>query len=115
MGSSEEVLLLKQIESHDLLGNLIQQINKDADLAGVSFICDKSISAKELVPKIYAFLFQLITTDFGAYLNFLYRVDIPERVLKSIPEIEPELIAKKVTFMVLQREWQKVWFRNKNQ
>ena len=115
MESSEEVVLLKQIESHDLLGNLIQQIHKDADLAGVSFICDKGISAKELVSKIYAFLFQLITNDFGAYLNFLYRVDIPERALKSITEIEPELIVKKVTLMVLQREWQKVWFRNKNQ
>jgi len=115
MESGEELILLKQIESHDLLGNLIQQITKDADLAGTIFACDKDISAKELVHRMYVFLFQLISTDFGTYLNFLYRVDIPERAIKSITEIEPELIAKEVTIMVLQREWQKVWFRNKNQ
>lgn len=115
MESSEELILLKQIESHDLLGNLIQQIAKDADLAGAIFDCDKDISAKELVHKMYVFLFQLITKDFGTYLNFLYRVDIPEKAIKSITEIEPELIVQEVTIMVLQREWQKVWFRNKNQ
>lgn len=115
MESSEESILVKQIESHDLLGNLIQQITKDADLAGAIFTCDKDISAKELVHKMYVFLFQLITADFGTYLNFLYRVDIPERTIKSITEIEPELIVKKVTIMVLKREWQKVWFRNRNQ
>ncbi len=107
--------LLNQIESHDLLGNLIQQICKDADLAGAMFTCDMDVSAKELVQKMYIFLLQLITTDFGTYLNFLYRVDIPERAIKSITEIEPELIVKKVTLMVLQREWQKVSIRNKNQ
>lgn len=114
MGSSEEVVLLEQIESYDLLGNLILQITKDADLAGAKFTCDHCISGKELVHEIYDFLFQLITTDFGTYLNFLYRVDIPEKALKSITEIEPGLIVKEVTLMVLQREWQKVWFRNKN-
>ncbi len=115
MESREELMLLKQIESHDLLGNLIQQITKDADLAGAIFACGKNVSAKELVHKLYVFLFELITTDFGTYLNFLYRVDIPERAIKSITEIESELIVKKVTLMVLQREWQKVWLRNKNQ
>lgn len=114
MGSREELVLLKQIESHDLLGKLIQQIHKDADLAGASFICEQGISAKEFISEVYSFLFQLITTDFGTYLNFLYRVDIPEKALKSITEIEPELIVKEVTYLVLQREWQKVWFRNKN-
>ena len=115
MESGEELILLKQIESYDLLGKLIQQITKDAELAGAIFTCDKDISAKELVHKMYVFLFQLIATDFGTYLNFLYRVDIPERAVKSITEIEPKLIVKEVTIMVLQREWQKVRFRNKNQ
>ena len=82
MGSREELVLLKQIESHDLLGKLIQQIHKDADLAGASFICERRISAKEFISEVYSFLFQLITTDFGTYLNFLYRVDIPEKSIK---------------------------------
>jgi len=115
MESSGEIALIKQIESYDLLENLMQQITKDADLAGVMFICDKDISAKELIRKMYVFLFELMTADFGTYLNFLYRVDISEKTLKSMPETEPELIAKHVTLLVLKREWQKVWFRNKIQ
>ena len=115
MGSKEELVLLKQIESYDLLGKLIQQVHKDADLAGASFICEQGISAKEFISEIYSFLFKFKNTDFGTYLNFLYRVDIPESALKSITEIEAELIVKEVTNHVLQRECQKVWFRNKNQ
>ena len=115
MESPGEIALIEQIESHDLLKNLIQQITKDADLAGAMFVCDKDISAKELVLEMYVFLFQLMTADFGTYLNFLYRVDIPEKTLKSITETEPELIAKHVSLLVLKREWQKVWFRNKSQ
>ena len=115
MDSPREIALIEQIESHDLLENLIQQITKDADLAGAMFVCDKDISAKELIRKMYIFLFELMTADFGTYLNFLYRVDIPEKTLKSITETEPKLIAKHVTLLVLKREWQKVWFRNKTQ
>lgn len=115
MESPGEIALIKQIESYDLLENLIQQITKDADLAGAMFVCDKDISVKELVPKVYVFLFELMTADFGTYLNFLYRVDIPEKTLKSITETEPKLIANHVTLLVLKRELQKVWFRNKTQ
>ena len=115
MVPSEEIVLIKQIESHDLLENLIEQITKDADLAGAMFVCDKDISVKELVSKMYVFLFELMTADFGTYLNFLYRADVSEKTLKSITETEPKLIAKHVTLLVLKREWQKVWFRNKTQ
>ena len=115
MNADAEIALLEEIESYDLLEKLIQQIHKDADLAGAVFVCDGAISAKELILNIYDFLMKLMTTDFGTYLNFLYRVDLSEKVLKSITDTEPNLIAKQVTLMVLKREWQKVWFRNKTQ
>lgn len=115
MESSEEVVLIKQIESTDFLEKLIQQINKDATLAGSNFNCDKNVSVKELIEKVYDFIYKLITTEFDIYLSFLYRVDIPEKTLKANEETQPALIAKQVAFMVLKREWQKVWLRNKIQ
>ena len=115
MKANAEIALLEEIESQNLLKNLIQQIRKDADLAGATFKCDTDISAKQLIQKIYNFLLELMKNDFGTYLNFLYRVDLSEKTLHSIPETDPNLITKQVTIMVLKREWQKVWFRNKNQ
>ena len=113
MKVNAEVALLEEIQSLDLLENLIQQIRKDADLAGAIFHCETNVSAKQLILKIYDFILKLITTDFGTYLNFLYRVDLSEKTLLSITDTDPKLIAEKVTYMVLKREWQKVWFRNK--
>ena len=115
MKGNAEVALLEEIQSLDLLENLIQQIRKDADLAGAIFNCETDVSVKQLIVKIYDFILKLITTDFGTYLNFLYRVDLSEKTLLSITDTDPKLITKQVTFMVLKREWQKVWFRNKTQ
>lgn len=115
MKGDAEIALLKEIESLNLLDNLIQQIQKDADLSGAIFDCDKDVTAKEFILKIYDFLLELMTTDFGTYLNFLYRVDLSETTLQSITDTEPNLIAKQVTYMVLKREWKKVWFKSKTQ
>ena len=115
MKGDVEIALLKEIESLDLLESLIQQIVKDADLAGAVFNCPKDISAKQFILKIYDFILELMTSDFGTYLNFLYRVDLSEKTLLSVTDTEPKRIAEQVTLMVLKREWQKVWFRSKSQ
>jgi len=113
--SRDELILRRQIESDDLLEKLIVQLHKDADLSGVSFQGNHMVSAEQLVQHVYAWLLNLITNDFGSYMNFLYRVDIPEYDVRSIGETEPHRIAQKVTIMVLQRELKKVVLRNKNQ
>lgn len=112
---NESLALIEKIESRQLLGKLIQQLNKDASLSGVDFVCEENISANQLLEKVYYLLINLMTNDFGSYLNFLYRVDISEHAIKSITETEPERIAQKITLMVVKREWQKVFFRNKIQ
>lgn len=112
---NESLALVEKIESRHLLGKLIQQLNKDAALSGIDFMCAESLSAKELLNEIYHLLLHLMTNDFGSYLNFLYRVDISEQTIKSIVDTDPEKIAQVITLMVLKREWQKVFFRNKNQ
>ena len=112
---NESLALVEKIESRQLLGKLIQQLNKDAALSGIDFICAEGLSARELLNKIYYLLLHLMINDFGSYLNFLYRVDISEQTMKSIGDTDPEKIAQTITLMVLKREWQKVFFRNKIQ
>jgi hypothetical protein len=111
---NDGLVLLQQIENKHLLTALIQQLNKDASLSGLSFQLKEKASAKEVVSELQSFLYGMISNDFGSYLNFLYRVDISEKKIKSIRETDPELIVQMVTQLVLEREWQKVWFKSKN-
>ncbi len=115
MNSKGDIALFQQIEAQHLLPSLIKQLNKDADLSGVDFDFEESTKVDVLVIQVYELLVDLMTVDFGIYLNFLYRVDIPEQTLRKITDTDPKLIAEKVAILVLKREWQKVSFRNKIQ
>lgn len=108
------LLLAQEIEEKHLLVELIRQLNKDAILAGVSFQMEEGSVPKKLVTELRSNLYRMISNNFGDYLNFLYRVDVSENKLKSMKEIDPEKIANAATQLVLEREWQKVWFKNKN-
>ena len=113
METSLTLGLLKKIESQDLMVPFIEQLNKDAHLAGLEIKFETNLSSAQLVGDLYQILLQLITADFGGYLNYLYRIDVPERAMQSIIDSEPESIIKQVTYLVLKREWQKVSLRNK--
>ncbi len=115
METNSVLALLEQIESQELLTSVIEQLNKDANLSGLETRIDSMLTSKELAIHVYNLLFQLITSDFGSYLNFLYRIDISEKALRSIKDTEQTQIVKQVTLLVLQREWQKVSLRNRIQ
>ena len=115
MGDRDVIQLIDEINSQQLLRELVEQLNKDTDLSGVEVKFNSTITAEKLVKQLYNVLVDLMNNDFRTYLNFLYRIDLSEQKLKSIPETEPKQIAKIVTLLVLKREWQKVAFRNKSQ
>ena len=50
---------------------------------------------------------------FAEYLNLLYIVDVPEREFQYIEVTDAVEVADQVTFLILKREYQKVWYRNK--
>ncbi|MGI9532471.1 hypothetical protein [Lutimonas sp.] len=113
MKPKDGLTLLSQIESEQLLTELIDQFNKDAHLSGIHQQIKSTLDISVLLRQVHRFLMELMTKDFGAYVSFLYRVDVTERTLREIDDIDPERIAEKVAFLVLQREWLKVSFRNK--
>lgn len=115
MGDRDVIQLIDEIKSQQLLQELVVQLNKDADLSGLEVIFDTSITAERLVKQLYHALVDVMTNDFQTYLNFLYRIDLSEQKVRSIPETEVKEIAEKVTLLILKREWQKIAFRNKSQ
>ena len=48
-------------------------------------------------------------------MNLLYRIDISEKKIGDIGTSDFDQVVHIITFMILKKEWQKVWFRNRNQ
>ena len=107
--------LLNQIQKDDLLEKLIQQINKDVQLVGIDFNLDENSTPQNIVNKLQALLIDLINYNFTAYVNLLYRINIPENQVVELQGLDMATLSKSVTIIILKKEWQKVWFKNKNQ
>jgi len=114
LDNKELILLSNQMQGENLLKKLVQQINKDANLSGIDFNLSESFTLTSIANELNELITDLIKNDFGSYLNFLYRIDISETDLIKIQEAELKDLSKKVTILILKKEWQKVWFKNKS-
>jgi len=104
-------LLIKAIKE-DLYVKIIQQLNKDFLLANVSYRFSESLNPMDLKNSLSTILSKMIIDSYDSYLNFIYRVDISEKDLAKIGGKSLELIIEDITYLILKREYQKVWFRN---
>lgn len=106
-------LLLSEAQKEDLYLKLVEQINKDFTLANEGLELDVSITPIDLKLRIHDKIYRLIQYKFAEYLNLLYIIDVPEEQVKSLDGSDIVELAEQVAFLILKREWQKVWFRNK--
>ncbi len=106
---------LQEVENKELLIKLILQIKKDAQMVGVDFEIKEESSPFELVNYLQIFLSNLIQNNFNAYANLLYRVDIPEKELLDLQDLEISILVKNIAILLLKKEWQKVWFKSRIQ
>ncbi|CAM3575569.1 hypothetical protein [Flavobacterium chungbukense] len=104
--------LLAQAQTETLYLNLIEQINKDFNLANEGIDFPLSISPEELKIQLHEKIYRMIQYKFAEYLNLLYIIDVPENDIKKLDGSDLVILAEQVAFLVLKREWQKVWFRN---
>jgi len=111
---SPELALLEQVAQKRLLAELVVQLNKDAHLSGTDLSLHETATPQEIVQGLYTFLQRLVRSDHDAYLNLLYRVDIPESRAAWTSNTDADDTLRDITLRILQREWQKVWFRNKS-
>jgi len=105
--------LLVDATKEELYGKLIVQLNKDFALANIEESFSDDISPETLKKELHAIVYQLIQEKFAEYLNVLYIMDVSEAKIKALDGSDVVELSGQVAFLILQREWQKVWFKNK--
>jgi len=106
-------LLLSEADKEVLYIKLVEQINKDFNLANEGIDFPMSISPDELKIQMHEKIYRLIQYKFAEYLNLLYIIDVSEEEVKKMDGSDLVILAEQVSFLILKREWQKVWFKNK--
>lgn len=107
--NTEELLI--STANENLYAPLIAQLNKDFQLANVAAGFDSTNSPTELKKQLFAVLLNLITKQYDDYLNLLYRIDVPESELAKLINDNLTDSMEDITYLVLKREYQKVWFK----
>ncbi len=106
-------LLLSEAETENLYLKLIEQINKDFNLANEAIDFPLSTNPAELKVQLHEKIYRLIQYKFAEYLNLLYIIDVAEDQIKKLDGSDLVELSEQVSFLILKREWQKVWFRNR--
>lgn len=106
-------LLLSEAETENLYLKLIEQINKDFNLANEGIDFPLSLLPNEIKLQLHEKIYRLIQYKFAEYLNLLYIIDVSEDEIKKLDGSDLVILAEQVVFLILKREWQKVWFRNR--
>ncbi|WP_430467310.1 hypothetical protein [Winogradskyella ouciana] len=105
--------LIAEANSLNLYNKLIIQLNKDLLLANVDLEFDEETLPTSLKLVLQETVFHLIQNKFSDYLNLLYQVDVSEKKIRSLNGEDLVKLSEDITFLILQREWQKVWYRAK--
>lgn len=105
--------LLEVAQQGVLYEKLLFQIKKDFELANVRLDFSMDIKPSELKSILHEKIYFLILEKFQQYLNLLYVVDIPEKKIKEVTSLDVVDVSEEVCFLLLKREWQKIWFKDK--
>ena len=104
--------LVLEAQQNNLYKNLIKQLNKDFAYANVDLEFDEDILPTSLKLILHETVYQLIQEKFANYLNLLYIIDVPEKKVRELDGTDMIKLSEEVTFLILKREWQKVWYRS---
>lgn len=111
----QEVIHINQLLANavdkQLYESLVKQINKDFLLANLEVSVEENCTPEILVKQLGVIITELINNEFDSFLNLLYRVDLSENEIKQLATGNQEKYIASVSFLILKREWQKVWFR----
>lgn len=105
--------LVEEANKLDLYKNLVRQLNKDFLLANINLDFHEDVLPTSLKLLLHEAIYKLIQEKFTEYLNLLYIIDVSEKQVKALNGEDTLKLSEDVMFLILQREWQKVWFRNK--
>ena len=100
---------LKSQLSEDIYAKLVSQIEKDFIMSGIEYNFS-DLKPQELINALHEILEELLSKEYAALLNLLYRMDIPESAIKLQ---ETEDIQSHLVNLILRREFLKVQMRQK--
>lgn len=103
--------LLQYAASIALYEKLVTQLKKDFALANITLDLPDEITPLALKTILKEKIYVLLLERFPDYLNLLYIIDVPEKAFSSIKSTNVVEVAEGVTFLILKREWQKVWLK----
>lgn len=104
--------LLKEAQAQNLYKKLVLQLNKDLLYANVDLEFDDDVLPTSLKLMLHEEVYRLIQEKFSDYLNLLYIIDVSEEQVKQLDGSDTIQLAEQVTFLILKREWQKVWYKH---
>lgn len=104
--------LIEQANSLDLYKKLVFQLNKDFLYANIDLGFDEDILPTSLKFLLQETVYRLIQEKFTEYLNLLYIVDVSEDAVRQLDGNDTLKLSEDIAFLILKREWQKVWFRH---
>ncbi|MCF1421702.1 hypothetical protein [Mangrovimonas futianensis] len=104
--------LIEEAQGKELYAKLVKQLNKDFLYANIDLDFDQDILPSSLKLILHETIYKLIQERFAEYLNLLYIVDVSESKIKQLDGMDTLKLSEDVAFLILQREWQKVWLRN---
>lgn len=105
--------LLACAREKQLMEKLVLQLRKDFQSANVFVEIETTVSPGQLRRTLHETVFLLMRDRFNDYLNLLYIIDVSEEQVKRIQSIDTVEISEEVAFLILKREWQKVWLKNR--
>jgi hypothetical protein len=105
--------LVDEANNSELYSKLVKQLNKDFLLANIDLDFHEEILPSSLKLLLHETIYKLIQEKFMEYLNLLYIVDVSEKQVKALDGNDTLKLAEDVSFLILRREWQKVWYKSK--
>lgn len=105
--------LMIEANQLNLYQSLIFQLNKDFKLANIDLDFHEDILPSSLKFMLHETIFNLIQEKFTDYLNLLYIIDVSEKQIKALNGHDTFQLSEDVSLLILKREWQKVYLKNK--
>jgi len=105
--------LLSEAENENLYSKLIEQLNKDFNFANEAVDFPQSTTPYELKVQLHEKIYRLIQYKYTELLNWLYIIDVPEDNIKQLQGMDTAELSEQIAYLILRREWMKVWFRNR--
>ena len=106
-------LLLSEAEKENLYAKLIEQLNKDFNFANEAIDFPQSTTPYELKVQLHEKIYRLIQYKYTELFNLLYIIDVPEVNIKQLQGMDTAKLSEQIAYLILRREWMKVWFRNR--